>query len=869
MNRAASLSGTYFLPEVPFALTQSSKPCKANRNGHTSDNFRSAALCPEARIFDIVDPTIDQGPGGAFLMPQSPLSRLDLAKKHSDPAWQRKLLDILSLVAILRGCIIKNTYRPSEELNSAIVLSDAGVRVRTQLTTKEKVNAKDANVLTLLGLVHIEPLIDIEKIDLTRLAKAISAEILSGALMFPFVFGRSLYDKAAELFTEERDYLSYEDTLRLIDGMPTGVFQAGRYLIGPYGLHERSFERRLSPTTSVPLQHCADSACSVVHRVQLTTSIEAGVNKDRPALTKILDQISNEPSEWNRFVSDITEELTNGYSIDGHRTIPYLLGDAFSQSELKRIAIHAATFCARELFAAAKELGLSGKPEDYVEQMTQAELLQLLLMLEDTTLAGILDSAVQESVIVIPADEIRRPRVNARVRSGAWGLRPQISRLGTRSVSSQNHLPLLRLSALARSLFDVDSAEEMEELTWVLRGTPGRTARERLEEFLRTSEPAQVIETLVLARRINATKVCEELGVPLEQDNDSIRDGILWKLGFPLPHSSDLRDKYWRLHQSLESLAKTASVDLTSTAEGLRSASSDYFVCLEAFLFDSLNFATWALLADHYSDGDPFVFFESKARDFTIRQLNSLSKDDSLRLTDEPTLSSIVDGYTRLSKLLQSLRTNPDPHLRDVEKYPKYATKTPLQHFPFKHVHPFLDLQAESQVKLIEAFSKLASELNDSGIMTARNGLLHAKLRIPTISEVEEALRKSREALDRLESIGCVRGTFSITSVQVNAWGGATTTLVSRGRSISFSTPSAYEWNKLPSLTRPVYLMQGAVFAPPNEMLRFSEGFESDYYDYWSNYPRRPEPGNREVSDQSQNMTAPVETGSYASSRAG
>lgn len=843
-------------------------PARRQRLGHSEPSHRG--LGPG--LFAIVVTNIFSSRSRGKAMPSTGrLSRSELAKKYPDEQWRQKLLDLLSLVAILRGCVIDNSYRPSEDLNAAIVLSEVGIRVRTQLTTKEKVNAKDANVLALLGLVHTEPLVDIVRINLEQLCRAISAEIASGALRFPFVFGRSLYDRAADLFHEERDYLSHEDTLRLLDGMPQGVFQAGRYLLGPYGIRERTFERRMVPTTSVPLQHCADTACGLVHRVQLTTSIEAGVNKDRPALNKILDQISDEPSEWNGFVADFTEDKINGYSVDDSTTLAYLVGDAFSEPELRSLLVHSASLFSGKLHEAATDLGLSGHIKDYVESMNRAQLLQLLFMLEDSLLTEILDSAVRESIIKIPADEIRRPRVNARVRSGAWALRPQISRLGTRAVSAQTSLPLLRLSALARSLFDVESPDEIEELAWILRGTRGNTARERLEEFLRTSEPLQVIETLVLARRANATKVCSDLGIPLIQDNDALRDAILWKLGFPLPRSSDLRDEYWRLHHSLESLAKTASVDLTSTAEGLRSASSDYFVCLERFLFDSLTFATWALLCDHYSNDDPFVFFESEARDFTVATLNATAdgKEDRYRLSGEPVLSAIVEGYIRLSKLLETLRANSESHVRDSKKYPKFALKTPLQQFPFKHIHPFLDLLPDSQVRLIDALASIGSELNDSGIMTARNGLQHAKLRIPTVAEVEEALRKARAALDRLESIGCVRGTFSITSAQVNAWGGATTTLVSNGRSISFSTPSAYEWAKLPSLSKPIYLMQGAVFAPPNEMLRFLEGFDSDYRDYWSGYPRLPEPGNREVSNQSQNVTVPVETGSYAASRVG
>ena len=376
----------------------------------------------------------------------------------------------------------------------------------------------------------------------------------------------------------------------------------------------------------------------------------------------------------------------------------------------------------------------------------------------------------------------------------------------------------------------------------------------------------------MLARRGNATYVCESLGIRIDQSNSDLRDAILWKLGFPLPRSQDLRDEYWRLHGILESLAKTASVDLTSTAEGLRQASSDYFVSLEKFLFDSLCFATWALLQDHYVSRNPFTFFEREARHYTIETLNGsveTSDEDRLRLSDEPVLSAVVEGFLRLSRALGRLRDDAPPYLRQQSAFPKFASRTDLQQFPFRHVHPFLDLLADSQVKMIQSLAQVGSELNDSGILTARNGLLHAKQRVPTVGEVEEALRKARGALDRLESIGCVRSTFAVTSSVTNAWGGSTTVLASNGRTISFSSPSPFEWAKLPRFARPHYLMQGAVFARPNEMLRFAEGFESDYQEYWASFPVRPEPGNRVLSSQSESLASSSSTGSYPAARAG
>jgi hypothetical protein len=394
---------------------------------------------------------------------------------------------------------------------------------------------------------------------------------------------------------------------------------------------------------------------------------------------------------------------------------------------------------------------------------------------------------------------------------------------------------------------------------------------ELLENFLRGTPPATVIETLVLARKQNAENVCADLRIPLEQTNEALRDAILWKLGFPLPRSRDIRDKYWQLHHALESLAKTASVDLGSTAEGLRATASDYFVSLEEFLFDSLIFASWGLLQDHYSNDNPFVFLESEAREFTTVELNATldETDDQNKLSDEPTLGVIVQGFVRLSKLLESLRDTDEEYLREEALFPKYSRKTQLQRYPFRHTRPFLDLTAESQVKLIATLGRVGNDLNNSGIVSARNGLLHAKQRIPSVQEVEEALQKARIALDQLEGIGCVRSTFAVTSKAVNAWGGATTTLESNGRTITFSSPSAYEWTKLPAFTRPHYLMQGAVFAAPNEMLRFSEGFSSEYQRYWLRYPHRAEPGNRVVSTQSETLASSIETSPFSVSRAG
>jgi hypothetical protein len=104
--------------------------------------------------------------------------------------WLERLVRLFEIVALLRNCIIEKHYKISDELNAAVVLSDAGKKVRDQMVTKESVPPKEANLLTLLATVHVEPLVDIDRIDLQKLTAAISKEVASGALKYPLIFGR-------------------------------------------------------------------------------------------------------------------------------------------------------------------------------------------------------------------------------------------------------------------------------------------------------------------------------------------------------------------------------------------------------------------------------------------------------------------------------------------------------------------------------------------------------------------------------------------------------------------------------------------------------------------------------------------------------
>lgn len=286
---------------------------------------------------------------------------------------------------------------------------------------------------------------------------------------------------------------------------------------------------------------------------------------------------------------------------------------------------------------------------------------------------------------------------------------------------------------------------------------------------------------------------------------------------------------------------------------------------LERTLLDSLYFTAWVFLADHYVSNHAFTYRETIAAQFG----HDVLKDAGCDLGGAPTLSNLVEGFSALAKHLETLRTTELQHTRDIKTYPKFASKTDIQKFPFAHTVPFLDLTAESQVALIKTLSAASSALNDSGIMTARNALLHAGRTIPRPSDLSDSLDSARRALLSLEAAGCIRTTFQPLTTVIDAWGHGSTVMRSASDSeITFSSPSAYRWLGMPPLTGPQYLVQGAIFAAPNLMLRFRRGYESRYENYWSDYPKRREAGNRVVPSQADSLSTPLETGSFIGSRA-
>ena len=800
------------------------------------------------------------------------LTKEQLLREYPAEEWREPLRDVLNYVELLGDSIIAKDYAVPDDLNAAIVLTDYGKRVHQDLVTKHKVPVKEARVICFLQLFHLDLLVDLKATRWSDLHAAIHRQILGGELRYPFVFGRELYDHAAELFDDERPQLSVDDTQRLLDGTPVGVFQLGTLLTGPFGLLTSPAERALGPVRNVPLYHCSDLSCNTVHRTRLSTDYEAPINEHRLKANKVLEQDSRDPSAWGSYLSELLRDRDARYKDDHMGTLPALIGDALSATEKRLLLAWLLDNTAGRLRTALAALALKGRADDIVNSLSQAQMLQLLLLCDDVELRDALDRLVLDGVIVVPRSEVRQPVLQAQFRSGAFGARAQLSYHGIRFQTPESKLAPLRLRRLIDKVY-LEGRDDLE-LDWQLRGVDADTTSlpARLEEFLRTHSPEDALRRLVLSRRTNLISAAHALH--LDEDrrmaDDDLVATMLWKLGFSVGDDRDLHARFWQLHVRLEQMARAASVTALVDHETVRASASNFFFQLEAVLDDALAYTTWALTTDHVAQQEPFLYRPLHHRLEAFRLLDAAesaraSGPEELHYQDKNTLYALTRGFQALANHLETL--SHAEHMRGVEQLPAYVGHTDLYAFPFLHDQAFLDLLPASRERIVAALKEVSQTLVSAQVSDLRNEHLHyrrdnedevlggetdvrSKQQIylrsaADLEKLAKGLTAIKAAVGLLEAEGFVRMPFRHLRDQADAWSRRTVFLADpRGTEVAFATPSRYAWVRLPHLGGRQYLMTSAVFAEPNELLRFRVAVDSEFARLWADFPRRRKPSD-------------------------
>lgn len=763
------------------------------------------------------------------------------------------LAALFQLGYILDQSIIAADYRPSDELRSAIRPSPYGQWLMQQ-SKKFGFEVREARLACLLDLWHLEVLVDLDATDLNTLAQAVTKEIREGRLKFASQLGPDLYRRAADLFPDERRMLNSADTKRLLADQPSGVFHYGPWLGGPWGLTLHSFSRGFRPTNSVPLQHCHDVSCWTFHTVRLSSDPAAEIIKARAEVRKALESEGNEPSDYAAVISEELKEPSIEFDPDSLGAICNLIGDALGDDELRELLEHLLTGTqAGALRPLVEKLtGLKGQAAAIAGGRDRAELLQMILLASDQDIAQALDSllfaSAESSRLQIPPNEIRRS-VLRRATASAYGSRPELSRLGIRTVSSSAPAPL-KLRRLIDSVYGpaLTGSGASTELDWQLRSVPGATTDASLTEYLRKSSPEVVLRRLVLNTRENVGRAVSALSLSLSDgaDDAELVDRMLWKLGFDVVAPDKLHSDFWRHSDRLRKAADAASVSTAVGEEEISEISTSYFRALEKLLGDTLIFCVWALTTDHVREEDPYRFVDNlSARVATTHLLgeglHARGDIHDPKLTVEKwTLQPLCRGFEVLSEALADFEGSEISLARPVETVPDFAGSSKVQRFPFSHTVPFLDLTENSRAVIRSTFRHATKGLLESSALEVRNGLLHYRRSNVDLKRLVNSLEAVESVVRSLQSQGLVRILYRRQRVETDTWGRSLHTLAdANGSERAISRPSVYAWVNLPRLDEPQYLMTVAQFDQFGEYLRFHPGSESDFRSLWAGVPQR------------------------------
>lgn len=759
--------------------------------------------------------------------------------------------DLVDLMRLLSDCIIKDEYAVSGDLSQAIRLTPAGDAVFQGVARASKPDRRippnEARLMCALALGSEELFVDLEKTDIDPIVRAISRDITSGKIRFPFTFGRDAYDAFASQHEDGVAMLTYEETQRFLDALPHGVNQYGRFVTGPFGLQTSLDSREMRSGRQVEAFHCSDVMCGAVHRTHLTTSTNAAINKHRERFHEEFGRDRSRDVDWFQVADDFRDKAAVMFADVAVGVSATLVGDALSLEELRALVVELLDGTQGEMrrqvahFLEVKSAG------DAVANLNRAELLQIVLVAREDAIHQALDHLVDDETILIRAGEIRRPVVNAVRRSGAFGLSPELGHYGLRFVSTDPSVAMLRLRNEILRLH-AHAIEGREEVEWQLRNVEGETVEERLDQFFRDSEPADCLRKLVMTRKSLVDVLARRLGIDrgLGASDDDIAQRLLWKLGFTRFESDDPRAEFWRLHDRLIALTKQSRSPASRDTEEYLGVASKYFRELERYLTESLAFAAWALLEDH---ADGAAHYEFGLESDHVRGLELLQStlpiaggDDAHGtfdyLSEKLDLYTLVRGFGFLGRYLEGL--DPTEHERDREEYPAYSRSSELKTFPFRHRVPYLDLAESSRLRLRTKFVEISQTLQRDRVTDFRNSHQHYRKTATGIQQIEQALSGIEHSMRAIEDLGLGLIELKVDDELHDRWGRSEYYFVgARGARHVLARPSNFDWLGMPALGVAQYVVTGAVFGEPNEVLRFIRRADSPYSEMWTNYPDR------------------------------
>src|SRR5207247_7045910 len=178
--------------------------------------------------------------------------------------------------------------------------------------------------------------------------------------------------------------------------------------------------------------------------------------------------------------------------------LPWFLGNVFSEAELKGICaklLEQNSQLRAQFTPALTQSLFRGSNEDAVKRLSKPQTMQVVLMARDREIVAAIDECIEKGGIAIPATEIRKSPVDFQYRTWADS-HFECSRLGLRIVGDKERAsPSERLNRLIRALYRDEA--DAKQLGWRLRHIAGSTLGQKLESFISTESPTEILRQFV------------------------------------------------------------------------------------------------------------------------------------------------------------------------------------------------------------------------------------------------------------------------------------------------------------------------------------------------------------------------------------
>lgn len=777
----------------------------------------------------------------------------------TDKNFKELFVGLFALREFLSHCLVSKDFRPPDELYKAMSLTSEGEQWVSRIQSEfEDISQSEIRLALLVKFFCEDILVDIMTTSYDQIREFLNSYIIGGIIRFPWVYDRVLYDRFYEMFPDVDETLSDEETLKLLENTSQGVFQISDMIVGPFGVLTSSRQRFLPPVRTVPLWHCPDPSCTAIHPVLLSTS-STKVSQAIHLISTASDE-DELPEASSAFFRDILDRpdyydhmLTEGF--------PWLLVNGFSHTEFKCILARLIDQYSKEIrtrFPNNKRFRslLAGSGQDIANGLTKAQCFQLILLMSDYDIINCLELLTKEGLINIPATEMRTTRLMYGSR-GWFGISWECSRFGLRSVSTKEDISFARLKLLIEHIY-LDT--ELKQLEWKLRHVPGQSIYERLDTLIHKEDPKQIVRSMILDSAEHLQDAFSKLQYgmfvipPSTEEEESLVDKILWKLGFDIRLYPPHEQLFWnRLGKLVDAATSYSNYD-ESVEDLIRSAGVNFFVSLEEILDHSLSFVTWALLSDHYRV-TKFRCDISEARQFMASRLNGRQLGPNEPLEFDPggknTLYPLIQGFAVLAELCgEIIKNDSSKYRRPKTGLPRYYGRTEIEVFPFLHTVFVLDLTRSDYEQIISLLHNVTGTLEGSQICDIRNRLEHKRADFPNQKEIIAACEAIKGVVNKMEESGISPLVYLYSGETIDKYGrGFISYRNYRERGITISVPSQLRACRLPPPPAPLIISPSMHIGNTREPMRFECQETSEYTKMWQDYPkrRRAYPGFEEV----------------------